>query len=78
MNTFVYNPRHKHGGGYRVITIQGADGPVQIKSLDEKLLAAKIIYAHIILGASRQEAEEVAAEEIQTGRKSRRWFFKRS
>ena len=78
MNTFVYNPRHKHGGGYRVITIQGADGPVQLKSLNEKLLAAKIIHAHLVLGASRQEAEEVAAEEIQTGRKSRRWFFKRS
>ncbi len=74
----IYHPHSPRGGGYRPIVIQGANGPVQLTSLNEKLLAAKIIHAHLILGASRQAAEEVAAEEIQAGRKSRRWFFKRS
>ena len=74
----IYHPHARRGGGYRVLTIHGESGPVQLKSLNEKLLAARIIQAHLILGASRQEAEAAAAEEVQARHQSRRWFCRRS
>ena len=71
----IYNRHVSRGGGLRVASIVGEDGQaVKLERLDEQLYAAQIIQAQMLLGASRPEAEAIAAEAVLDRRKARRWF----
>lgn len=71
----IYHPRSEKGGGLRIAKITDKNGQVvKLERLDEQLYAAQIIQAQVLLGASREEAEAIAAEAILEHRKARRWF----
>ena len=71
----VYHRHPKRGGGRSVVYITAADGTsLRLESLDEQLLAAQIIQAQLILGASREDAEATAAKEVLARRRAKKWF----
>ncbi len=71
----IYHPHSEKGGGLRIAKITDKNGQVvKLERLDEQLYAAQIIQAQVLLGASREEAEAIAAEAILERRKARQWF----
>ena len=71
----IYHPNSEKGGGLRIAKITDKNGQVvNLERLDEQLMAAKIIQAQVLLGASREEAEAIAVEAVLERRKARRWF----
>jgi len=71
----IYHPHTPRGGGLRIAKITDKNGQVvKLERLDEQLYAAQIIQAQMLLGASREEAEAIAAEAILERRKAKWWF----
>ena len=75
MSEKPYRKRIPRGGGRQIVYITDTDGnPVSLTTFNEQLAAAQIIQAQMLLGASREEAEASAAEQIKQLRRVRRWL----
>ncbi len=60
--------------GRRPVAITGHNGEIVLTTFNEQLAAAQVIQAQMLLGATREEAEAVAAEIILQRRKAQKWF----
>ncbi len=71
----IYHPHTTRGGGLRIAKITDKNGDVvKLECRGDQLYAAQIIQAQVLLGASREEAEAIAADAVLERRKARRWF----